>query len=231
MSNCPACFSVAATTPPSRRVVMLDNLAATAASDPRVQSVARYLYDQLAARLGRGPTAAETAQWLMDALHLLCDYAPDPPGEEVFQSVEWTLSGACSPDISPITDRPKGCGDCEDLASCFVALCMCLGLRARVRWWDQPGQALNHVSAQVAIDGTWTDAETTIPGARLGESPYAALARVGPSFRTRIFGLNEAAGGLFRPAGSPGDAAEVRVTGLGAPGATLAEWSFIVEGR
>lgn len=191
------------TTLPSEREQMLDQIAAAASRDPRVKAVADGLYAMLAARLGRAPRRPELLQWLMDSVHLLADYAPDPPGEEMFQSVQWTIGGGCGAGLSPITGRQKGCADCEDQATLLVALCLALGIRARVKWIDQEGSPLNHVSAMAELDGgTWVCTDATIPGARPGETPNQALDRVGPGFRSRIFGIENAAGGLFAPAGA-----------------------------
>ena len=225
------------TTLPSEREAMLDAIAASAARDPRVKAVADGLYTKLADRLGRAPPRPELLQWLMDSVHLLADYAPDLPGEEVFQSVQYTLWGGCGAGISPLTGQQKGCADCEDQAALLVALCLALGIRARVKWLDQPGSPLNHVSAMALLDGgQWICTDATIPGARPGETPYQALDRVGPGFRSRIFGLENAAGGIFAPAGYPapmryrpaGTNAEVRVMNLMQLPRT--SWQFMLDG-
>lgn len=206
---------VPASTLPSEREAMLDRIAAAGARDPNVAVLAQSLADKLAARLGRAPTRSELIQWLMDSVHLLVDYAPDPAGREVFQSVPWTLAFACGTSTSPLTGRRKGCADCEDQAALLCALLMANGIAARVKWLDQPGSPLNHVSAVALIDGArpgdpraWVCADATIPGARPGETPYQALERVGPGFRSRVFGIEQAAGGVFAtsrtsPAGDP----------------------------
>lgn len=189
-------------------------LARDGANDSRIQTIARGLYAMLAERLGRTPTREELVQWLMDAVHLLMDYAPDPPGLEVFQTVQWSIGGECGFSVSPITGNRKGCGDCEDLATLLVCLCLCLGITARVKWIEQKGSPLNHVAALVLFDDqrpddprAWRCTDATIPGARVGETPYEALDRVGPGFRSRVFGLSDAAGGVFAshsaPAGLP----------------------------
>jgi transglutaminase-like putative cysteine protease len=91
-------------------------------------------------------------------------YVPDPPGEW-FQPVAYTLAHG---------------GDCEDLAALVVALARALGLPARVVWMEEdPRLPLNHVSAQIFARGVWLWAEATVPGARLGEEPHAAVARTG----------------------------------------------------
>ena len=176
--------------------------------------------------LGRTPTREELVQWLMDCVHLLMDYAPDPPGLEVFQTVQWSIGGQCGFSVSPITGATKGCGDCEDLATLLVCLCLCLGITARVKWIEQKGSPLNHVAAVVLFDDqrpddpkAWRCTDATIPGARVGETPYEALDRVGPGFRSRIFGLSEAAGGVFAQA-EHAPAGLIR-TNLGTGGASV----------
>ena len=202
---CAQCVLIAPTTTPQARVKILMQLSQEGAADARVQTVVAGLVAMLAERLARNPTPAELAQWFADSVHLLMDYTPDPPGEEVFQTVVWSLGGECGRDESPITGARKGCGDCEDLASLLVAFCMVVGIRARVVWMEQPGSPLNHVSAQVwldpnAVDG-WLWLDATLPGALLGENPYAALTRLGADFRTRVFGVENTA--AFAAAGEP----------------------------
>jgi len=189
---------------PLARLDLLMRLAAAGAADDRVKILGAGLTAMLGERLGRVPTPEELVQWLGDAVHLLVDYAPDPAGEEVLQTVLWTLGGEGGRTVSPITNAPKGGGDCEDLASLLVALCMVVGLRARVVWMEQPGSPLNHVSAQVCVDPSrgddcWLWLDATLPGARLGENPYDALARLGPDFRSRVYGFEDTA--AFAPAG------------------------------
>jgi hypothetical protein len=212
---CPTCFEVPATMLPDARVALLMRISQQALSNPRVREIARQLRSTLTDRLGRSPTQGEMVQWLADAGHLLTEYKPDPPGEEVFQSVEYTLGGGASRQKSPITGRAKGVGDCEDLAGMFVALALALGIPARVQWWSQPGAPLNHVAAQAKIGNEWVNVETTIPGAHVGETPYQALDRIGPDYRSRIFGLREAAGGVFAPAGGI-EGVDATTTDLGA---------------
>ncbi len=98
-------------------------------------------------------------------------YRPDPPGEW-FQSPAYTaLYG----------------GDCEDLATLYVAVCALLGLDARLVWITQKNQALNHVTAVVVWDPAWPGvleapgwewSDASMLGARLGENPYDAVKRL-----------------------------------------------------
>jgi hypothetical protein len=91
-------------------------------------------------------------------------YKRDPVPGDWWQGIGWTARNG---------------GDCEDLAALFVALARAGGLRARVVWINQPGQPLNHVSAQLmGADGRWMWAETSIEDAKLGESPYQAAERL-----------------------------------------------------
>lgn len=70
-------------------------------------------------------------------------------------------------------------GDCEDLAALLVALWSAAGLGGRIVWLSQDGASQDHVSAQVWVSGAWWWGEPTVPGARLGEYPYLAAARLG----------------------------------------------------
>lgn len=192
---CPGCYLVPATVSPVARVALLNEESRKAARNPAVQAQAHMLYRRLAARLGRGPSPRELLQELMDRVHDFVDYVPDPPGVELFQSVLSTLTNRRGRSLSPFTGQVKGGDDCEGLAAVVVAWGLVLGLNTGNRWWNQPGAALNHVSAEACDGGPWpTDfqtclpLETTIPQARLGESPYEALARLGPLHRQRVFG-------------------------------------------
>ncbi|MFO0562420.1 MAG: transglutaminase domain-containing protein [Polyangiales bacterium] len=147
---------IAPEVPPAKRVALLDALATDAMRMPAVQ--------QLAGLVPRAAGDRARAETLLALVHKLT-YRADPPGEEVFQTADETIA--------------RG-GDCEDLATLFVALARLAGLRARVVWLNQQihGSALNHVFAQVFVDGRWLDAESSIAGAQLGEAPGAAARRL-----------------------------------------------------
>lgn len=240
--SCPSCVVIPPTASPSERVALLMRYAQEGARDPRVQTIAQALLAMLSQRLQRRPTSSETAQFFADALHLLTQYLPDPDGQEVFQSVQQTLGGGCGSEVSPITGKLKGCGDCEDLAAAFVALCMVVGIPSRVVWLEQPGAPLNHVSAQVRTDPArpeeWLWMETTIPGARLGENPYGALQRLGEQFRTRVFGVEDIAapaGFLFNvalnlPTPTPASTTDLIVVGMPHGGVVDVDNARIVVG-
>lgn len=90
-------------------------------------------------------------------------YRADPSGE-------WLQRG---------TETAERGGDCEDLGALFVALVGAAGVVARLVWLSQPSSQQDHVSAQVLLNGRWIWADASIAGARLGESPYEAVARIG----------------------------------------------------
>lgn len=205
MSDRPQRFEIPATVPPAARERMIYGLAIVGAQNPEVRAIAERLYGQLAQNLGRAPTAVELLQWLTDRVHDLVDYIPDPPTQEIFDTVEFSLFSRTGKSVSPITGDLKGSGDCEELAKVLVAFGRILGLNVRPRWWDQPGASLNHVSAEACDGGSlpsdfasWPSTragcipvETTVPGAIVGETPYQALARTGSMVGDRVFGTND----------------------------------------
>jgi transglutaminase-like putative cysteine protease len=146
---------IADTVAPVTRVALLEQLARDATTKPTVRALAALVE-------ATAPEHDRAAQVL--ALVHRVGYRADPPGAEVFQDADETLANG---------------GDCEDLAVLFVALSAMVGLRAQVVWLDQQihGHALNHVFARVMIDGRWIDAETSIAGATLGQSPGDAARR------------------------------------------------------
>jgi transglutaminase-like putative cysteine protease len=148
---------IADTVQPDRRVELLDSLANDAMREGFVR--------ELAALVPRSDDPRTQAANLLAFVHAAFRYRPDPGGVEVFQDVRETIANG---------------GDCEDLATLFVALARLLGLEARVVWLDQQihGAALNHVFAQVLVDGRWLDVEASIAGSELGESPAHAARRL-----------------------------------------------------
>jgi len=195
------------TMPPAERLRVLDGLATEAARDPSVQKLSGCIAALAASRwMGGGPPPdAFVVQTYLDVLHELVDYVPDPSDAqgnplEQYQTVRWTLFSRRGA-LSSLTGHPRGAGDCEDLATAFVALLRARGLHAGLQWLSQPGLPQNHVAAVVCglhhlafdADGcVW--AETSIPGARLGEDPYAVVRRVG---------RGDAVFGTPSPAGAP----------------------------
>lgn len=150
------------------RVRILMELARRGESDPDVRAWARAVarrVDDLAdprfatydARLASAALAAVQ----------LWPYRDERPGEQ-YQSVRRTL---------------RTSGNCHDLAPLLVATLHLLGLPARVFWITQKGEARDHVTVEVRVDGVWCIAEPTIPGAALCENPYVAAARLGQHSR------------------------------------------------
>lgn len=105
---------------------------------------------------------ASRAEVLLSRVQQL-GYRPDPQGE-------WLQTGR---------ETASRGGDCEDLSALFVALCGAAGVVARMVWISQRHAPQDHVAAQVLLDGRWRWADASIRGARLGESPYEAAARLG----------------------------------------------------
>jgi transglutaminase-like putative cysteine protease len=62
----------------------------------------------------------------------------------------------------------RGVDDCDAKARLFVALCLVVGVQARMEpVWK--GDRLEHVWSQAFIDGAWMPVELTLARARLGE--------------------------------------------------------------
>ena len=89
-------------------------------------------------------------------------------------------------DPSPRDDAQEACGtlqawrgDCKKLSVLLAAACAAQGIRARLRWLDHRRSDVDHVSVICYANGRWWWAEPTVRGARLGEDPYRAAARLG----------------------------------------------------
>lgn len=139
----------------------LDELGTTverAQRDPLVREAAA-LARSLA---GEDPTPRDLAAAALRVAQR-AGYQRDQPGEW-FQPVAYTVAHG---------------GDCEDLASLFAALGTLLGLDVELVWIEQPDRPLDHVAAQVLIDGVWLWADASVCGARVGENPYDAMDRLG----------------------------------------------------
>lgn len=182
---------------PDERKAILQEMAVEGAHSPTVQWVTRGVIAGLARNLGRTPTPREIAQGLLDALYALVEYRSDPASDEDFyQPVCLTLRPVPGNPISPLTGLPKGAGDCEDTSVLFAALALAVPLvsgipmGAHVQWLDQPGDPQNHVAASVTLPTGALWVETTLPGARIGEHPYAALRRLGNVHAQRLTGTS-----------------------------------------
>jgi len=135
---------------------MFTGLAQAAVDSPEVAAAAR--------RCQRA-TPARTAAACLDLVQGL-PYYPDPPGVD-----DWIGH--------PCNVLTVG-GDCEDLATLLVALWATCGLAGRIHWIPQDGNTQDHVTAEVEVPGYgWLWGEATIKGAKLGEYPYDAAARLG----------------------------------------------------
>jgi hypothetical protein len=179
-------LQIPATMQPAARERLLSALADEGAGDLMVQALGAALVERARQRLGRDPTDRERLQALLDGLHELVQYRPDPAGQEVFNRVVWTFTPRPFNPLSPLSGKPKGQGDCEDFATAYAALARAQGLDAHPRWVDQPGSTLNHVAAvscgladvEFRPSGcAWV--ETSIAGAQVGETTDQALERHG----------------------------------------------------
>lgn len=180
---------------PDDRKAILDEMASEGAHAPKVQWIVRGVIAGLAQHLRRMPTPREIAQSLLDALYELVEYRNDPASDQDFyQPVCITLRPVPGNPISPITGRPKGIGDCEDTSVLYAALVNAVPLvsgipmAGRVEWLSQPDSPQNHVAASVTLPSGQAWVETTLPGARIGEHPYDALARLGNQHAAHITG-------------------------------------------
>jgi transglutaminase-like putative cysteine protease len=152
---------------PQWRVNWLQQVAATWAHLPPIKVMADSFVRQtwhLHRRRDDEFLASIILEWVHDRLR----YRDDPWGREYYQGIYWTLTYG---------------GDCEDLVVALVALMLAAGLDARVVWQEQSGAPLNHVTAQVRLPTPkgpeWVWADPTVKGARLGEEPHDAAARLG----------------------------------------------------
>jgi hypothetical protein len=172
------------------------------ARTPVVQGAVYVIGRRLTERLRRAPTVPEIAQALLDGVFALVEYAPDQhPELDFYAFSEDTLAPKAGNPVSPLTGKPKGAGDCEDTSLLFAAMALAVPLlggpmmAGAVEWMPQDGLPQNHVTSIVLAPSPvfwnqttkggpyawspWAWAETTIPGARIGEHPYSALARLG----------------------------------------------------
>ena len=182
-------------TPPALREAMLSVLAdeGVAAVRPIAERVRAEAWREAP---GESPWnfSWRLAQRLLEAVHDLVEYQPDPVVDlyDFFARVPETLRPRRGTPRSRLTGRTQGLGDCEDMSTVTVALLRAVGLRARPVWIDQPGAFQNHVAVEVFLPSTtypsgapvW--AESTIEGARVGEHPVTVVERLGHG--ARVFG-------------------------------------------
>ncbi len=165
----------------AERLAWYDQLA-TAGADESVLQRAVWV------TLGTGPDPVTALERLLGVVRMCAPFQPDPLGADGWRAALRTFIEG---------------GDCEDLSVLLVAFVRAarsiyrLPVYARLVWIRQPGRTLDHVTTEVAIspealdespvmvtaDGPldprtpWQWAEPSVPGARLGEDPYAALLR------------------------------------------------------
>ena len=144
------------------RISRIRWLAERAAEDARSP-----LVRQLARALGRSATRRELARCALVAVQRHTRFVRDP--DEARRGDTFKRAARLLRD---------GVGDCDDSAPFLAALYTVLGFHARLVGWSVSAPFPEHVGVQVLVDGRWLDAEPTIPGALLGESPYAAADRL-----------------------------------------------------
>lgn len=151
---------------PRERILHFSRLAAEGAEEWDVIQAER--------RITRGIEGARGRAGALLAFVQSLPYWPDPPGIKDY------ISRPCQ--VLTIG------GDCEDLATLLVSLWVASDLGGRLVWMPQGGDQ-DHVAPQVLLPVRgWTWAEPTVEGARLGEAPRRAAARLGAA-RTRDGGL------------------------------------------
>jgi hypothetical protein len=122
-------------------------------------------------------------QWVKDHV----TYLPEPT--ETFQAPWYTVR--------------TGVGDCDDHANLVHAIARNAGLKARIVPVRNKLGKITHACAQIAVDGVWSWAETTVD-ADFDEPPKAAASRLKETSRTDI-------------AGAEGDSMTVVLTGSNIP--------------
>lgn len=142
---------------PRERILAFSAMAKSGADEWDVMRVARDVAWGLRSDEARARALMEFVQRL--------PYWPDPPGTKDFIA-------------QPCRVLVIG-GDCEDLATLLVALWVASGLTGRLVWIVQEGDQ-DHVAPEVYLPARgWLWGETTVRGARLGEYPKQAAARLG----------------------------------------------------
>jgi hypothetical protein len=72
----------------------------------------------------------------------------------------------------PLEALERGADDCDASARLCVALLLAGGLGARLAdWWDVHTGDLDHVGAEVMLDGQWRHLECILSRARIGDLP------------------------------------------------------------
>ena len=145
---------------PAARLAQFKRVAIAGASHPAIRAKAAELVE---------PSGAATAAAVLAFVQSL-PYHADPSG----LGGDWLRP--------PCRTMVEG-GDCDCLATLCGALDHAAGLRWRLAWVVNPRAALDHVAAQVWVAGRWAWQECTIAGARVGEHPRDAVARLGGAWK------------------------------------------------
>jgi transglutaminase-like putative cysteine protease len=153
-------WSVPGTATTGERMAALGALAERGRRDPAVRARAATFAGDAPARAAAALAFVQTRP-----------FRADPPGGDTYQTAAYTLAHG---------------GDCEDLCVLLAALLALAGVESRLVWLEQGGAPQAHVSVQVRFDGgAWRWAEPSVPGAALGEDPYAAAIRTRLTARVR----------------------------------------------
>lgn len=174
---------IAATMTPAERETLVMRLAHRAA--PRLAPLGRWLLELAERWAGRELTTREKHQALLAGVGCFIVYVEDPelPDDaDDFADALWTFTPRAGNPTNPLTGEPKGEGDCEDMVIAFVALVLGVGLVARGAFLAQQGAPFNHFAAK-SCDPYCEWVETTIPGALIGEHPWAVVMRLGGAGR------------------------------------------------
>jgi len=145
-------------TPICERIRILNNLSQQGTSYSPLQEIAQRIR-----RASGWSNQMLTVTLALQAVQSL-KYVPNPEGEEWIQDVPYTMAYG---------------GECKALSVMLVALLSLLGVYAEVVWITQTGRPINHVTVVAWIGGKQYWAEPAVRGAKLGESPYAAVVRLG----------------------------------------------------
>lgn len=86
----------------------------------------------------------------------------------------------------PLMTWARGAGDCKSSATLLAALAEGVGCPSRLVAMGHDPSDPSHVCCQLKPLGAWLWAETTIPGAMLGEHPVDAALRLEPNARADL---------------------------------------------
>jgi transglutaminase-like putative cysteine protease len=82
------------------------------------------------------------------------------------------IAGVTRPYADPLEALERGEDDCDAKGRLLVALLLAGGMGAKtVPWWDVATGDLDHVAAEVMLDGQWVHLETILSRARIGDEP------------------------------------------------------------